>query len=101
MKKRMKHKDTHPNWANLSEYEKQHVRKRNYAERDRLKRVENWKRLAAEHPDDLCAKYSLWKEENPDKVPGMDADFGIKVGLIFKQYFNSGGTFEGFISSLI
>ena len=96
-KKRMNHKDTHPNWANLSDYEKARVRERNYAERDRLRSIERWKQRLKEYPGDAEEiKYKIWKLENPDKAPGMDEDFGIRISMVFKKYFDDGGTLEGF-----
>lgn len=97
MKERMNHKDTHPDWNNLSHREKQQVRERNYAERDRLRSIESWKRALKEYPEDAEEiKYKIWKLENPDKAPGMDEDFGIRISMIFKKYFDDGGTPEGF-----
>tara|TARA_B100000131_G_scaffold8572_1_gene9035 strand:+ start:1585 stop:1917 length:333 start_codon:yes stop_codon:yes gene_type:complete len=96
-KKRMNHKDTHPNWANLSDYEKARVRERNYAERDRLRSIERWKQWLKERPEDAEEiKYKIWKLENPDKAPGFTEDFNIRISMIFKKYFDDGGTLEGF-----
>jgi hypothetical protein len=97
MKERMKHKDNHPDWKNLSSREKQHVRQRNYAERDRLRNLEGWKQKLKEYPAEAEEiEYKIWKLENPDKAPGMDEDFGIRISMLFKKYFDDGGTMSGF-----
>lgn len=97
MKERMNHKDTHPNWKSLSNRDKQRVRQRNYAERDRLRSIEVWKQKLKEYPAEAKEiKYKIWKLENPDKAPGMDDDFGIKISMLFKKYFDDGGTLQGF-----
>ena len=92
----MKHTHTHPNWKNLTDSEKQTVRKRNHAAASNKKIIEKYEKLL-DDPD--CfekenLKYNLSKRKHPDYDPlfgtvkGMSItdDFTNTIMIAIKQY---------------
>jgi hypothetical protein len=97
----MKHTHTHPNWINLTEVEKQVVRKRNHAaakNQEIIKELEE--RLSSPDWDseEENIKYDLYKRKHPDynpllgSVKGMsiEENFYNKMIIAFNQYAKMG-----------
>ena len=94
---RMKHAHTHPNWINLTDAERQVVRKRNHAaakNQEIIKELEEKLSSPDEGFNEESIKYMLYKRKHPDYDPllgmvkGMSAEEDFRNGLMnaFNQY---------------
>lgn len=78
----MKHTHTHPNWINLSEAEKQVVRKKNHAaakNQEIIKELEERLSSPDRDSEEENIKYELYKRKHPDYDPLLRSIKGMSI----------------------